>query len=553
MIKRLLNHRTNTLASAAILLGVSSFLSAVLGLLRDRLLTGNFGASRELDIYYAAFKMPDLVVSLLISGGVIASFLPVFSEEFLKDKNKAWNLTNNALNVFLLFSIALCFLLSIFAPWLINLIVPGFSLENKMITVHLTRIMFLSPIFFGVSNIFSSILQYFNRFIFYALAPILYNLSIIFGIVFLLPKFGLSGLAWGVVLGALLHCLIQFIPSFFCGFSLRPQLNIFSPEIKKIVALMIPRTISATASRLNIIVITAIASTLGAGSIAIFSLSDNLRSLPVGIIGGSFAIASYSFLTRSWVNGKKDEFFRNLSLAFRQTIFIILPISFMIFILRAPIVRIILGTGKFGWTDTRLTAASLGLFSIGILAYSLIPIIVRAFFSFQDTKTPLYTSLFSITANISLSLLFVWLFKFPNIFSNFFASVLKLKDIPQIAVISFPLSVSLAGYLHLFLLGFFLYKKIGDFRHKEILQSFKKIFLATLITSFFVYIALYIVAAFISALSVKGVLIQALFAGFVGVLVYIGAGKILKIEELNAILNRVGAFIKKIYPSQKNG
>lgn len=558
MIKKILNHRAENITSAAILLTVSSFLSAILGLLRDRLLSGQFGASRELDIYYAAFKMPDLVVSLLISGGIIASFLPVFSEQYAKSKKEAWDLTNNALNVFLIFSIILCFGLFLLAPFLINLIVPGFSPASKEITVHLARIMFLSPILFGISNIFSSVLQYFNRFVFYAIAPIFYNLSIILSIIFFLPRFGLVGLAYGVIMGAFLHCLVQLIPSFKCGFSFKPRFNLFSPQIKKIFALMVPRTISATASKLNIIVITAIASMLGPGTIAIFTLSDNLRSLPIGIIGGSFAIASYSFFARSVANGKKEEFLRNFSSAIRQTIFIILPLGFLLFMLRAPIVRMILGTGNFSWSDTRLTAACLGIFSLGIIASSLIPIIVRAFFALQDTKTPLYISLFSIFLNIVFCLLFVRLFKFQNGFYSFFSSALRLKDISQISVLAFPLSIILAGYLQLLLLFWFLKKKIGNFNEKEILNTLKKVLVASAFMIILVYAVLYFTATFVNALSARGVFIQGITALLVGAFGYILASMILKTGELKTIFSQF-FFAKKIIfffstkPFFKNG
>lgn len=550
MIKKILNHRAENITSAAIIMTISSFLSAILGLLRDRLLSGYFGASRELDIYYAAFKLPDLVVSLLVSGGIIASFLPVFSEQYAKNKKEAWNLTNNALNVFLFFSIILCLFLFLFSPFFINLIVPGFSSENKAITVHLTRIMFLSPILFGVSNIFSSILQYFGRFVFYAIAPIFYNLSIILSIIFFLPRFGLVSLAYGVIIGAFLHCLVQLIPSFKCGFSFKPNFNLFSPHIKKMVSLMIPRTISATATKLNIIVITAIASVLGPGAIAIFTLSDNLRSLPIGIIGGSFAIASYSFFARSFANGKKEEFLRNFSSAIRQTIFIIFPIGFILFMLRAPIVRIILGTGNFGWDDTRLTAACLGIFALGVIASSLIPIVVRAFFALQDTKTPLYIGLFSIFLNIIFCFLFVFLFKFQNGFFFLVSSAMRLKGIDQISVLAFPLSIILADYIEIFLLFGFLKKKIGGFKEKEILITLKKVLIASAFMIILVYGTLYFTATFVNVLSAKGVFIQGLISLLVGVFGYILANMILQTRELETIFSQIFLGSKSFF---KNG
>ena len=535
MIRKVLRKQTNNITSAAFILALSSIASALLGLFRDRLLAGRFGAGIELDIYYAAFRIPNLVFGLLISGGIIAAFLPVFSEYYGKDKKRAWELTSNVLNIFLLFSILICGLLVIFAPYFIHLVVPGFDAASKAMTVLLTRLIFLSPIFFGISNILSSILQYFNRFVVYALAPVFYNLGIILGIVCFVPFFGLTGLAYGVILGAFLHWFIQLPSVIGSGFSYKLIFNFKSSGLVKIVKLMIPRTFSAITSHFNLIVITAIASTLGAGNIAVFNLSEHLRSLPIGIIGGSFAVAAYPFLARLWAKGDKEEFFKKLASTFKQTLFLIIPFSFLLFLLRGQIVRVILGTGKFSWFDTRLTAASLGLFALGIFAYALIPFIIRAFFSLQDTKRPLIASIISAGLSVGFSFLFVWLLKFPNFFHNFISQLLNLGDIENIAVIGLSLAVSLAGIFQLFLLLFFFYRKVGDFHIKEIRKSLGKILLASFLMSLIVYLTLYLISLFINVLTVEGVLIQTVFAGLIGIFSYLFFALLLKLEEVELI------------------
>lgn len=548
MIRKIFKRQTNNITAAAYILAASSIASALLGLFRDRLLAGKFGAGQELDIYYAAFRIPNLVFGLLISGGIIAAFLPVFSEYFAKNKKKAWELTSNTLNVFLLFSILICGLLVIFAPYIIRLIVPGFNPESRAMTVLLTRIIFLSPIFFGISNIFASVLQYFNRFLVYALAPVFYNLGIIFGIFVFVPFFGLPGLAYGVVLGAFLHWLIQAPAVFASGFSYKLIFNLRSYALRKIVRLMVPRTISAVASHFNLIVITAIASTLGAGNIAIFNFSEHLRALPIGIIGGSFAVAAYPFLARFWANGQKEKFFKSLSLTLRQTLFLTVPLSLLMLLMRGQIVRIILGTGKFGWLETRLTAASLGLFAVGIFAYALIPFIVRAFFSLQDTKTPLFVSIFSLGLNVSLSFLFVWLLKFPNFFYNILANLFNLRDIENIAVIGLPLAVSLSGIFQLVLLFLLLYRKIGDFHIREIWHSLRKILLASILMSGFVYLSLFVVARFINVLTAKGILIQAVVGFLVGIIIYSLAARVLRLKEASLLLTHLFSIFRKPRP-----
>jgi len=545
MISRFFKKETNSITSAAFIMATSSVVSAILGFLRDRLLAGRFGASQELDIYYAAFRIPNLVFGLLVSGGIIAAFLPIFSEYYKKDKEKAWKLASNVLNVFLFFSILICILLVIFVPHFIGLVVPGFDQENKAMTILLTRIMLLSPIFFGISNILASILQYFRRFLVYALAPILYNVGIIIGIVFFAPIFGLKGLAFGVVFGAFLHWFCQLPSAIHCGFRWKPVFSLSSMGLKRIIKLMIPRTISAVASHLNLIVITAIASTIGPGSIAVFNLAEHLRSLPIGVIGGSFAVAAYPFLARLEAENEREKFTRNLALTCRKVLFSTIPLSFLLFLLRAQIIRLVLGTGKFDWLATRLTAASLGLFAFGIFAYSLIPLFVRAFFALQDTKTPLFISVFSLSLNIMFAFLFVWLLGFENPFYNFCVTSLKLRGIDNIKVIGLPLAISLSGIIQLGLLLFFLYKKIGDFHLKQIGISFFKTVFSSILMSVFVYLILRFVAQFVNMQSWVGVFLQTIFAGGGGVLIYFFFAYILKLEEVNMILKKIGHLIRK--------
>ena len=545
MLNYLFNSQTKTITSAFTLVSLSALLSRILGLIRDRLLAGTFGAGTELDIYFSAFRIPDFVYGILIAGGILATFLPVFSEYFQKDKEKAWELANNVLNCFLICLLIFCAILFLFTPQIVNLIVPGFAPDEKSLTINLTRIMFLSPIFFGLSNIFSGILHYFNRFLAYSLAPILYNLGIIFGILILVPHFGIYGLAFGVILGAFCHLAIQIPSAVLAGFSWKPVFNFNSQGLKKIFKLMIPRTIGATASHLNLIIITALASTLVSGSIAVFSFADNLRYFPIGIIGVSFAIATFPALSKSWANGRKEKFSEDFSLTFRQILFLVIPIALFIFLLRAQIVRLILGTGRFDWTDTRLTAASLGLFSFGLFTSCLIPLLVRAFFSFQDTKTPVLISVGSIILNIILCFLFIFLFKSQNFFEESLRNFLKLRGISNIGVLAFPLAVSLSEIFNFSFLFYFLKKKIKNLKTKEIFSSFWRIFVATLFAGFFMFLTLKVVANFVNMERFFGILIQSTIAILVGGLVYLFFSFLLKSPELETFKLSIFRWLRK--------
>lgn len=459
-VQRTFNSSTTAITWSALILGISYFFSAVLGLARDRLLAYRFGAGEALDVYFAAFRIPDFVYGILIMAGLSAVFLPVLTEYFRKSEEDGWRLVNVVLNSFLVLLVVFCGILAILTPWLIELIAPGFSQAQKELAIPLTRIMFLSPIFFGLSSVFSGVLHYFNRFLVYSIAPILYNLGIILGIIFFVPAFGVMGLGLGVILGAFSHWLIQIPSAMFCGFRYSFALNFKYPGLLKVLKFMGWRIIGASVYHINLIVVTAIASTLMIGSITIFNFASNISNFAVGLIGVSFATAAFPTLARSFANGGREEFLKNFSLVFKHILFLTLPLSLAIFLLRNQIVQLILGAGRFGFSDIKLTSAALGLFCFGIFAFALVPLLLRAFFSLQDVKTPTIIGLVYMVLTITASSFFVWLLGFPNFFQEFFIKAMNLGNIDNIQVLGLPLAVSFSGIIYFSLLLFFLRKKL---------------------------------------------------------------------------------------------
>ncbi len=521
-----LNHQTKTIGQAGVILAVSALISRFLGITRDWLLAKSFGAGADLDIYFAAFKIPDLVYNILILGGVVVAFLPLFSEYFSKDPKEAWEFSSNCLNVFLTLLILLSFFLFIFTPLLVKLIAPGFDFEKMQKTIILTRIMFLSPIFFGLSSIFSGILQHFNRFLVYSLCPILYNIGIIFGILFLSPGLGIIGVALGVILGAFMHFAIQVPSALNCGFFYKPILDFRDSKIKRVFLLMIPRTFGVSASQLNLVFINAIASTLSEGSISIFNFANNIQYFPIGIIGASFAMASFSALSRSWAKNEKEEFIHHFSLVFRQILYLIIPVSILIFILRNQIVEIILRHGQFSNQAALLTSASLGLFCIGIFASSLILLFFRAFFALKDTKTPTLIAVISVALNIFLSFVFTQslkpsaTLKWQKIMQALLVNVFSLKGINDISVLGLSLATSVSVIFQFILLFIFLKKKIRDLKMKEIYNSFCKIFIGSILMIITICFILVFINSSLYPDFLKGAFWEILLVGLIGFLVY---------------------------------
>ncbi len=532
MIKRILSIKTGKISTAALILGVASLGSAFLGLFRDRLLAGKFGAGLELDVYYAAFRIPDFITAVLIMGAISAAIIPVFNFYWVKDKEEAKKFLANIFNLLFLIFITVSVFLFIFAPQLISLIAPGFGEEKREMTVLLTRIMFLSPILLGASNIISGILQVFSRFLITALAPIMYNLGIIFGILVFVPRIGLTGLAWGVVLGASLHLIIQ-IPIFFAlGVQPRKKIIFFHPGLKKVFRLMLPRSFALLASQINLIVVTAIASTLAIGSVTIFNLANNLSSAGLILLAIPFSTAVFPALSSVYSEGKMDDFFKKLSSTFCLIVFLIIPVSVLFFIFRAYLVRIVFGTGQFGWIDTRLTAASLGIFSLSLFAYGLSLLLSKAFFATRNTKTPALISLITVSLNIGLSFLFVELLKTSNFFSNFLVDVLKLENLNNISIIGLPLAYSVAGIVQFVLLFYFFHRKITVAKQKEIFQTILRTVLATLPTVVVAYFSLRFFDLFLETSTFVGIFSQTAGAAIVAVLVYLLASFLLKSPEV---------------------
>ena len=536
MFKKLFSISSKTITSAAIIIAAASLISRLLGVLRDRVLAGEFGAGETLDIYYAAFRIPDLIFNLLVLGAISAGFIPIFSDYVKRDqlsgfipgaKFKAWELVSNLLNILIVGLIIICGLFIFFTPALLKYLTPGFNPEMRLQTVAMTRIMMLSPIILGVSAILGGVLQSYKRFFIYSIAPIMYNVGIIFGALFFVGLFGIYGLAWGVVFGAALHLLIKLGGVFELGWRPKFVFKLFDPGIIKLAKMMAPRTLSLAVSQLNLFVITVIASTLSAGSITIFNLANNLQYFPLGIFGVSFAIAA--FPTLSELTDKKEEFVANLSQTLRQIMFYIVPASALLIILRAQIVRVILGSGKFDWSATIATMDMLAFFSISLFAQALIPLLARAFYARQNTAIPFIAGLISAVINVILSLILA----------------------KYLGVAGLALAFSLSSLLNLCILWIILHLQFESLDELNILWSVIKISVATFCLAGVVQALKYFTESFFGTKTFIGIFAQGFISGGVGLLIYFAVGLLLGSPELLMLLTSLRRRFFKSYKPQE--
>ncbi|MCK5285993.1 MAG: oligosaccharide flippase family protein [Candidatus Pacebacteria bacterium] len=534
MIKRVFNFLDKDISGlhkAAYILSFSAFLTQLLALLRDRILAHTFGAGEILDIYYSAFRIPDFIFITTASVVSISVLIPFLSQE--KDMDKARNFMSEVFSVFLVLILFVSVIAFFLMPKITSFVFGGFSTDMLDQVVLLSRIMLLSPILLGLSNFFTSIIQTKNKFFIYALSPLLYNIGIILGILLYYPIWGISGLALGVITGAFLHLIIQLPSIYKLKFIPKFTLKINFERIKDIIRLSFPRTLAVSSSSIAVLVLISIATYMREGSVAIFSFSYALQAVPLSIVGISYTTAAFPMLSKISIE-KKGEFMRQVGITAKHILFWTIPAMVLFFVLRAQIVRTVLGSGEFSWVDTRLTAACLALFAISIPAQSLILFFVRGYYAAGITKRPVLINMFSSIFIITLAFFFKWFFTiFPFLLSGL-GTMLKIEDISNIQVIILPLSFAIATIINIFLLYFFIQK---DFQYlsKDLSRGFFQICIASLAMGIVAYFSLKVWDNVFDLNTLFGIFLQGLLSGLTGIVVWIISLKILDNNEMNTI------------------
>lgn len=502
--------------TGTLLLGLSFFISKLLGLLRDTLLASQFGAGTghlmggifNLDIYYAAFRIPDFLFNLLSYGILSAAFVPLFIEIGKKDGDRtALRFTNEVLHTMSILIAAISLILFVIAPYLINIFVPGFSPEEVVLTARLTRIMLLTPLFFTIGSIAGGVGNATQRFSGIALAPVIYNLGILGGIYFLAPHYGVVGVAWGVTCGAFFNMLVQLPPLIKAGYHYVVPTQLWSPQLKEMITLSLPRIFGMSVMQLSLLVDTIIASTLTAGSITIINFAINLESLPMSIVGISIAVVSFGTLAHHAADGNLKALADEVRLNLRRILMLLIPITLGMFVLRYQIVSLIFKRGLFTAEDATITATTLGIFLGGLVWVGMIYLLGRGFYAMKNTKTPVIISATAVALNMILSL--------------FFTKVLHLDTY------GLALANSLADFVNATLLIIFLSRKLKT--SVLDLREALKYSVSAIIMAFAAY--------GVSTLS-QNVLTQAITATCAGIVVYAGMGILLKSEEIMARLPR---------------
>jgi putative peptidoglycan lipid II flippase len=524
-------HNENSIKGATVILVVTLILSNLLGMIRDHFLAGKV-STYYLDVYYAAFKIPDLVFNLLILGAVSSVFIPIFTEKLSQgDKKRAFEIANRLLTATLAFTAASAVVLYFLMPYLIPLLVPKFNADRMQLTISVARVLMLTPLFFSMSYAVSGVLNSYKRFFAYSLAPLFYNLAIIFGALFVAGRFGIIGVAWTVVLGAALHFLIQLPSATNVGFKFKLSAFWHDSDIKRIFYLMIPRSIGLGTNQVTLLAFTSIASALAAGSIAVYTFADNIQTMPVVVFGTSLATVLFPTLSEKAAIEDKAQFLSYFMRALKSIILVLLPTALLLYLLANQLVRLILGSGKFNLFDTMRAADTLAAFSLAILFESILSLLVRSFFAQKNTRLPMYASFGAMILSIGLGYLF----------SRHFG------------VAGLALGIAFGNLFSVIYLFYYFDKRFIRIDFRELSSYTFKVIIATLISGAVTYSLIRIGAVVFNLRHFTGVLMQALIAGGAGIVTFILVVHWFKIEELKLVSKYLFArYMKIAVTSEKN-
>jgi putative peptidoglycan lipid II flippase len=532
MVRRIFSVLTKEirgLHEAAYVLAGFALLSQVLALFRDRTFAHYFGAGPELDIYFAAFRVPDLIFAFLTIFVSTFALVPLLAKRTDEERSE---LIAGLLVVFGGAAVVVGGALFVLMPLITPLLVPGFSAGAMDATTTLARIMLLQPILLGLSSIASALVQVRRRFVLLALAPIFYNIGIIAGAIFLYPTLGLTGLAWGVVLGAALHLAVQGIPVVRA-----PRGSIRAVPlaclVEDVIAPSLPRSMALMANQSLLVAFASIASLTTVGAVSAMSFAFNLQSVPLTVIGVSYAAALFPALAMLHAAGDRDGFYREVWMTVRHIAFWLIPATALFIVLRAHLVRVVLGSGAFSWDDTRLTAALLALFAVSLLGQSLILVFSRAYYAANRVWLPIIINVgASIMAGVLAFTLVVFVARFE--FLRFFVeSLFRVGDVPGTVVLMIPFAYSVCMLVAALVFGVRFARSYGY--EKGTLTSIGVSVCASVIGAFGAYGALQAFGPLLPTNTFIGIFAQGVSAGCVGVVLWLSVLFVMKSQELRDI------------------
>jgi putative peptidoglycan lipid II flippase len=506
--------RTQVVVTASLILLVGNLASRVLGWLRLAVIGAQFGAGRELDAYFAAFRIPDTIFQLVVAGTLFTAFIPVFvSYRARGEEAEAWRVASSVINLVVLALALLSLVMALFAPVFVPIVAPGFDAPTTELTVRMTRLMLLSPFFIGLGAVVSAILNGYDEFAVPTIAPLVYNLAIIAAAVFLAPILGVEALAIGVAVGALGHLLVQLPKLLRLSGRYDLTLNLRHPGVIEVSKLMAPRTIGLAATQANFVISTVLASVLPAGSVTAYNYAFQLSQVPVAVVGVSVAVALFPTLSHVAALGQVDEVRRQVATSLRIMFFLAAPLTAVLIVLREPTTAVFYQYGAFGSSSTTETANALMFFSLALFAHSWVQVVARAFYAMHDSVTPVIWAVVAVGLNV---LLMLWL-------------------VGPMGVSGLALALSLSSIVEVLGLVWALHRRLGSIGSAGIARAAILATLAAALSSLVMFLALRAIEVAAPGLLSGGLtrIVVLVVLGGAGLLVFLGAARAMRVEELS--------------------
>jgi putative peptidoglycan lipid II flippase len=450
VLVRLLSLKQATLASASVVLMLMVIGSGLLGLIRLRILNSLF-TPEETGIFFAAFRIPNMLFELLVMGSLSAAFIPVFTKYLHKSgSGDATRIASSIITLTVVALAALTIPLFIFAEAVSDFFAPGYSSAEIAVMARYTRMMLVFQVMpLVVGNFFTGILQSYRMYLVPALAPILYNIGMIAGVIFFSRTMGISSAPLGVGIGAFLFFLIQLPFIYYLKHNLKPVWDSHHPGVREIFKLMLPRMLGLGVSQIDTTIDLMLATLLGPKMVTVFYLAQSLQQLPVRLFGTTVSQASLPILSSATAEDNMDKFRTSLLSAYTLMLFFVVPATVFFLVLRMPLVRLVYGAAKFDWEATVLTAMTVSVFSLSLPFQSVSQVFTRGFYALYDTKTPLIIAVLSISINSLLSIILIKYYSLP--------------------IYALGISASVAGTVQATSLGWCLYRKVHGFSLEELL------------------------------------------------------------------------------------
>lgn len=524
--QKLLERQQNSILSAASVITLATFLTSLLGLVKTNLLNAYYyrpvaglpeGAA--LDAYKVSFLIPDTVFQLLVVGALSAAFIPIFAKyKHQKDEKTALELANSMMNLILLAFLVLSVVIFIWARQLNGLFTgPEFSSTQLDLATTITRIMLFSQFFFAISAFMTGYIQANHRFIIPALAPLFYNLGIVVSVVGLSGVFGIYAAAFGVIIGAFFHLIIQLPLAFRLGYRYRPSLLLRHKGVKEMSRLMLPRTLALSVSEIENYIIVFLATTVPyGGAVWIMGLAQQLMKAPIRVFGVPIGQASLPFLSRESASSDLDKFRQILVNSLLQIVYLSLPASILLLVLRIPLVRIIYGTKNFPWEATLLTGKIVGLLAMAVTAYALVQLLTRAFYALHNTTTPLLAAVFSVLGNIAIS----WYCLF----------------ILDWGLLSLAYGILVGAWINFLVLFVVLMPRVKAIASQELFSPLVRIILASVLMGIFLWIPMRLFDEILDTTRTLNLVMLTIATVAIGGMVYLWLSNLLEIKQQEAVI-----------------